>query len=243
MAVILADVNLAASSGIVADDVHNTFILEGPVPVQGNTLPLTACFDSLYNREGATPINMKPASYISRSRTRAVAGCPIRYYDITAHLSGTPHGSPVAVDAITLEGSVGQPPLPDELALVVTLRAPAFEQYPVEAPDSGDPGTALDRPRARHSGRVYFGPFESNALEAAAPTWHSRPLSTLQTALLDACEAFSDELSVAGYTWQIWSRVNAATYPVYTIQVDNAWDTQRRRGPRATARTSRVIVP
>jgi hypothetical protein len=80
---------------------------------------------------------------------------------------------------------------------------------------------------ARRRGRVYMGPF-SNAEAGFAG---GRPGATLMDNLRDAGAALVvASQAAADWTWQVWSTVDAAGREVVGGHVDNAWDTQRRRG-------------
>lgn len=85
--------------------------------------------------------------------------------------------------------------------------------------------------RARRRGRIYVSGWGSAALGAGVPT------TGAQEALLDA---YSDYVlaanTLASLQAGVWSRVNDTVYPVDTVWVDNAWDTQRRRGTDPTGR-------
>lgn len=107
--------------------------------------------------------------------------------------------------------------LPQEVALCLSYAA---------APASGIPA-------ARRRGRVYLGPF------AEASNTDARP----GTALITVIAAAASELKAAAdasVTWQwiVYSRADEAGYPVVSGWLDNAWDTQRRRGWSPTSRTT-----
>ncbi len=87
----------------------------------------------------------------------------------------------------------------------------------------------------RNRGRIYVGP-----LTVAGSNNNSRPVAALQTALLD----LADRLSSVGTTlvdWQIVSRASNTRQRIQQVWVDNAFDTQRRRGLAPTARVTRAV--
>lgn len=246
----LVDVNLQAASGIPEDDVHNTFVIDanGVDVGPGNTLAHMTPIVSFYNNPTNPDMATKLATFIGRSRSRTANGIIVKFFDITGKLGINPatgrpypHGSAVAEDSFTLENSGANPPLPEEVALVTTLRADDWDAQPVEAPDGADLGDAPDRPRARYTGRIYLGPFENNGASATGPAWHSRPSLGLQNVILDSIERMAELYVAAGMNLGVWSRKDGVVRDVTEFQVDDAWDTQRRRGPKATARLSRLL--
>jgi len=132
--------------------------------------------------------------------------------------------------------------LPSEVSLVCSLQ--------------GATGSGLNMRRRR--GRFYLGPFS-----VASGTDQHRPTSTMLTAVASALDTF---ITSANYELCIYSRythhgvpvgenigkknpdgtfvyteqldlLDASFIPVVTAWVDDAWDTQRRRGVGATGRT------
>jgi len=118
--------------------------------------------------------------------------------------------------------------------------APVGSQGPTEVAlclsyKSNDSG-----PAARRRGRIYL-PFKNDTA--------TRPGTFTVTDLLD----FGDLLKAVGTanntTWKVKSRIGSGTpaapsptyHTIHQISVDNEWDTQRRRGMRATSRTVRTV--
>lgn len=88
-------------------------------------------------------------------------------------------------------------------------------------------------PQARRRGRVYI-PFPDAALTVAPGIPNSTAINTVMTVgdtLLDASDA------AATWTWVVYSRVEPGYTVITNGWVDNAWDTQRRRGRVPTVRT------
>jgi len=98
---------------------------------------------------------------------------------------------------------------------------------------SDDPGNPK-----RRRGRIYL-PFKNNV--------SVRPQAGQVTALLDFGDLLDDVGTFANTGWKLKSRIGNGTplnpaptyHDINSISVDNEWDTQRRRGMRATARTTR----
>lgn len=108
-------------------------------------------------------------------------------------------------------------PMPPEVALCCSFQAARI---------SGD-----DQRNRR--GRVYLGPHRKNGLETDGrphPDVISQAAAFGQF-LLDASDGW------ANTKWVVYSPTNGTMANVVNGWVDNAWDTQRRRGIRPTART------
>jgi hypothetical protein len=86
--------------------------------------------------------------------------------------------------------------------------------------------------RPRHRGRLYI----PVPLTGVAPSAALVP-STLRTKVGDLVPIFAG-LGGLDVDWVVWSRVDRVARKVSDWWVDDSWDTQRRRGRRATARTT-----
>lgn len=131
------------------------------------------------------------------------------------------------VHSITPDTTIG---LPHEVALVLTLE--------------GTPASGVNQRRQR--GRLYFGPISSD--HHSLSNGNIYVSSTLQDMLRDAGEAMATPGLISGTQLCIYSPTTDATatlaasfFPVTRGHVDNAWDTQRRRGPDATSRLNFVL--
>lgn len=88
--------------------------------------------------------------------------------------------------------------------------------------------------QARRRGRIYLGPLGySGAEDWARP---SAGLISLLATAGDTLLAASD--AQLHWNWAVWSTVNAEMTVVTDGWVDNAWDTQRRRGLEYTSRST-----
>lgn len=110
-------------------------------------------------------------------------------------------------------------PMPDEVAACLSFAAPQ----------------ASGQPQARRRGRVYLGPLAASALAQEGAHMY---VSALFIADVE------DGLDIAQGIWStgsvghgVWSRVDGVFRQATSYWMDNALDTQRRRGVRATART------
>jgi len=150
-------------------------------------------------------------NWLSQSLT---GGVVTKFYDVTV----LPSGPPFHTDSFTITpGTSG--PLPEEVALCLSYQA-------LQTP-------GLDQRNRR--GRVYIGPFGTNALATGAP---ARPHGTLITDLAGAATALASGAASDGTPWVVYSSTLASSALVTDGWVDNAWDTQRRRGKAASSRTT-----
>nr|CRY96768.1 hypothetical protein [uncultured prokaryote] len=117
------------------------------------------------------------------------------------------------VDGVTGWGT--GPSLPTEVALVMSMHA---------APTSGEI-------QARRRNRIYLGPLVTATVSSGLV--QSVYLDRIAAAARDMLQASNASVT---WTWSIWSPTNSEGYPVTGGWVDNAFDTQRRRGISATTR-------
>jgi hypothetical protein len=102
------------------------------------------------------------------------------------------------------------PPLPSEVALVQSFQADI---------ESGEIP-------ARRRNRVYLGPFTEGANGTGG-----RPTDNLvQTMLFQGKQMIAESLASVRWTWVAYSPTTDEANPITNGWVDNAWDTQRRRG-------------
>lgn len=112
--------------------------------------------------------------------------------------------------------------LPQEVALVLSFQGSRSAGFPM----------------ARRRGRIYVGPLKSTT------STDGRPTSGVISGLVTAAEEFGDDIkAIPGHQWCVWSTVDADMVPIVSGWVDNAWDTQRRRGVTATSRTTFTVLP
>lgn len=106
--------------------------------------------------------------------------------------------------------------LPLEVALVLSFKA----------------ANVSGQPAARRRGRVYIGP-----LSAGASSTDGVPVTGLVTALGLQAQNLRVASDSASWSWVVWSQADQAAREVFEGWIDNDFDTQRRRGRVATART------
>lgn len=241
---LLAVSTMKAVSGFPEDSVVNTLAISAPSGFDAATHGpafRNAWRDFFNVANPASGIDI--ASRIGKSVSRAVDGIEFDLYDITGHLDGSPHGSPVWSGAWTLNADSGTQNLPREIAIALTLRGTSWQTQPVETPDDADPGIEPQRPRQRHTGRIYLGPWRLQAVQNEVTPYEARPSVVLMDDLLNRAGVFADALdaALAGTVWCIWSRSMTFLHTVTHVQVDNAFDVIRKRGADPTVRNTLAL--
>jgi hypothetical protein len=124
---------------------------------------------------------------------------------------------PVHTEAFTALTATDTVKVPNEVALCLSFQA---EQV-----------SGVNQ--ARRRGRVFLGPFNASALGASGVAEDARPAGIL----LDDVEIMAEEiLASTNGQWAVHSTLSSVLLPVDNGWIDNAWDTQRRRGVTATTR-------
>lgn len=205
---VLIRVTLPMTSGLPRDVVVNDFAVQAS---DSQPTPWTPIIDFYNNTTG--PGTFTLASHLSAALSRSANAVRTEAYVID--LATGKLGSPQATDHFTLGPASTTAQTPHEVALCASWAS--------AVPAGVNP--------QRRKGRVFLGPFVSTDMGG-----------TPSTTLVDGVAAAAAELATAlvtnGTPLCVWSRADAALYPVTRGWVDNAWDTQRRRGLRPTGRTA-----
>lgn len=123
--------------------------------------------------------------------------------------------APIAERAITLPGPGGGNKLPAEVALTCSFQ--------------GDRVSGTNQ--ARRRGRIFLGPLNVSGADMTIPS------EAMMTSVKDQFKGLLDASeSALLWEWVVHSPTSDSFTFVRSGWIDNAWDTQRRRGPRATAR-------
>jgi hypothetical protein len=159
------------------------------------------------------------AAYLGQQASRTTNASRVTWYDLTETEPRTPHSSTFTLGPAAT-GTAGGTPLPAEVACVASLTS--------------------DHLGPTGRGRIYLGPFNTSAVEAGNESGESRPAIGLRVAIRDACIRLANAMHAGGgtYDWLIVSQVDSANYPITHGYIDNAWDTQRRRGLAASSRVT-----
>lgn len=148
------------------------------------------------------------------SPTIAQNGHEVKY---TA-LPGSPPNYPFEEDTFNLSSPTSGTALPDEVAVCLSFQGARSAGFP----------------QNRRRGRVYIGPLATTAATG------NRPNSTFISLLASSALTFMSGihgLTGAPY-WSVWSPTDGAAVEITNGWIDNAFDTQRRRGVKSTSRTT-----
>lgn len=227
MSSVLAVVTLGKKSGIPADATQNSFVFTTPTTPASNAelSSIGTAIASFYNDNNTT---LAVYSYLSESVSTGSASHKIQHYLLDGHLNGTPHGSPVKTETWQTP-FVATTALPSEVAICLSFHG----AYGADV----EFGTGGSRPRARHRGRIFIGPLGLNVIDEDATTHETFVTAACRTDITVAANRLRN-FSTNGIQWSVWSRVRAAVEAVTGGWVDNAFDTQRRRGNDPSARTT-----
>jgi hypothetical protein len=224
----LVDVILASTSGMVKDEVINSFVFLTPStpPSNSDITAAQAAIIDFYNTVSVTN-GITVANFLGTQLSRASNACRLNYYNLTGHLSGSPHGSPIATNTFTLGAAQsGETNMPAEVAGVLSYHS-----------DLTDLQQELGstRPAARARGRIFLGPLNTLARTIDGTTHQVTLSGGFRTSVTDAGARL---ILTSGVGWAQWSRRNALVLGVVGGYVDDSFDTQRRRGVAATLRTT-----
>lgn len=179
------------------------------------------------------------ASRISGTISRTADACSILAY-ATLDLSGaTPMGSPIGQLNFTMGAETATSDVPEEVAVVVSYHADLTD-VPVSEPNPTPPPLTI-RPQQRRRGRMYIGPC-NNVIGSTAGDGFWRPTPNVRTDFGISFDRMATSINgSAGLTLGIWSKADAEVWEAVGGWVDDAFDTQRRRGVSATVRTTFTI--
>lgn len=232
-----ATVNLASGSGLPVDDAQNTFYFESSSAVTttaDDADTMTTLLTAFYNAVptgGTDPI----AEFIGTHISRAANACSFLYYFDPGPTPPALWGSPDEIRSWTIGANAGGSMLPAEVAFALSFHGDLTD-IPETAPNPTPPPATI-RPAARRKGRVFLGPFNSNALFNVVAQGDSVPAVELRDAArLSAIDLMADAATIGA--WVVNSGADDTFYPVAGGWVDTAWDTQRRRGTAPSARTT-----
>lgn len=210
------------SKDAVTDEVSNSFVFESDTATDYTGIGYIAShIENFYNATavGATnPIKHYLSTVLDQTTNHALWTA----YDITAHLDGTPHGSPIGAGNWTLGSTGASEDYPDGVAATVSFRA----AYGTDV----EFGTGT-RPRARDRNRFYVGPLNVSAFLTDDTTGRCKFQSQFLTDALAALLALSDSVTAGSweYNLRVWSRKNASVKIPVEGWMDDRPDYQRRR--------------
>jgi hypothetical protein len=165
----------------------------------------------------------------SQSMSNAVGGLTASFWYLPLAGPG-PIGAPVYISSFTYSPLLSGGSWPSEVAITLSL----------EGNLSGIPehGTGGARPASRRRNRKYLGPLSAVTSQPHPDTLEPEISPGFRTQILDTYKLhLVDNMAGLGWHAEIFSRKDWTTHPVENAWVDNAYDTQRRRGHDATTRT------
>lgn len=219
MPIVRAIVTIPMDSALPEDAAQNTFHFVGGTTDQAGADDTIAALADFYNTNGAT--GFKVAQYLS---TKCTGTAQVALYD----LGDAQPRVPFAEDTFTISTPTTGDNLPEEVALCLSYQADALS------------GVS----QARRRGRIFIGPLYSAAITQPS----ARPADNAITALKEA----GARLAITGGhnfggAWCVYSPTanptgagESGAAVISNGWVDNAWDTQRRRGLAATTRNTWV---
>lgn len=217
MSVGLAVATLPCVNGLIADAVQNSIHFEGPTPLTVVHAGVAAtAFSNFYNGLPVGSIS-DLAEYIAPSVSRQLLACRITVYGAPE----PPLGTPLLTLNFTLDPTTGDP-MPSEVSLVTSYHGNLQ-------------GDASDR---RRRGRMFIGPLNTNTAIADANQF-LRPTAVFMSDLERSTRELGDELlnnGVVALSHVVYSPTYNTQSAVTGGWIDDAFDTQRRRGPDPTVR-------
>lgn len=214
--IIRAVATIPRDTALPGDETTNTFHFQnaGAVPP---TIGITGPLNDFYQfaPTGSLPV---------RDMMSGVNGATIRFdlYDAQALPPALPYFT--VTFPFTANGSVASQA--EEVAIALSIRNTTNPTVPIQ----------------RRSGRVFIGPL--NTLPTSVVSGRVRVTSQWRALLLNAAERLFDQVLLnAGdpVSWGVYSKVDNAFYAASQAFVDDAFDTQRRRGPNPTIRDTRLL--
>lgn len=221
MALALVRSVLSSSTGMVEDRVINTMVIEYNQLVDAAVL--ADAWERFWGR-GAGVGQGQLVDYLSNDivlDAEAPDGPRLEIADLnvaTGEVSPVVATIPFALDFATVPIST---PLPREAAICVSFRSDGL-------------------PAARNRGRMFIGPLNAEAVDNQLGT--ARVAAGAVSGATEGLKRFCLRLLAIDAHLCVWSRTAASVSRVTQGWCDNEFDTQRRRGLRATQRTT-VALP
>lgn len=151
------------------------------------------------------------------ANTVALTGHTLKIYN----LADPEPRAPVYTGSWSFGSAVGATTFPSEVALCVSFQGARLS------------GT----PQRRRRGRIFLGPLHQGSADAG------RPSASFRTDALTFLTTLNAGITAAGADFGVWSRANELFVQADNGWVDNAYDTQRRRGLAPTVRNTVTLTP
>lgn len=213
MAFTKAQVVLPATTGLPSDVFINTFHFVTAVNNSIIGAEIALRLATFYNTNTVSTGNSVD-DYLGNIIDRGVGAALVKLYDEADN-----NLPPYYEDSFTLGAAIAATDLPWEVAMCLSFKNTSTTSYP----------------ERNRRGRIYLGPLTTSAQTESGGS--VRPSSAFgDTALASAARLHDADDADAG--WVVWSKTLGLSFPVEVGWWDNAFDTQRRRGEAATARTT-----
>ena len=212
-------------SGIPADAVMNSWHYTSP-----SASPSTQDYTNWMENYKAFLIGIE--GHLGQSLSVVANDLRIQWYQ----LPNTPGGVGVPKHELhttpPTPGAFGS--LPGECAVVLTMLS-----YLTGVPEHGTGGT---RPASSRRNRVYIGPLDSGIMFQDPVTAEAEvSVGAMDSIVNSYVTHMSADMAADNWVPVTFSRKNWTTAQIAQVYVDNAFDTQRRRGNNPTARATRVL--
>lgn len=208
-------------SGTAEDQFVNTFYCTPPVaPGPSQLLGIADAVRDFYTVVH-TP-STEPLTYWMAPTIDGL-GRQVRIWD----LDDPKPRSPIYDEETSTSFAYGGQALPNEVAVCLSYAAVI---------ESGVPP-------ARRKGRIYLGPLNIRALGAAGGENQQRPDAAMCYAMVNSAQALRDAIfDAGGGAWSLYSPTTDLALAITRVWVDDAWDTQRRRGIDPQSRQSLTLT-
>ncbi len=189
---------------------------------------------SFYNTIHA-PATKSISQLLGDQVSRATNACSIVCYEKNLAFPDGLWGSPAGVRNFTMGVADVTEGLPAEVAIGLSFHAD-LDDVPETAANPTPPPLTI-RPAARRRGRVYLGPWSrTNVLGADVATGDGIPATMVLNVIANSAGFLLAQNTGVDLKWSTWSPTGSEYHDVVGGYVDNAFDTQRRRGSAPTNR-------
>lgn len=241
------EVRLHSDTGFPEDDSVNVW--HAAVDPLVSDATLNTAIDHLTSfyfadTDGAGPSRV--GRFLSPTLKTGAGATTIRAWTFEPTDTSSPSGGPVlgAPRLIVEKGGesdwVNTTPLPEEVSVCLSMKTVGYSTFP-ERTSAGAPGPEDDiLPRARRRGRIFLGPLNAGVL--ATTSQRVTVGSDFIEQVVDSFDKLYTDMSANLTPLQVFSRADHAISKVNEIWIDNAFDTQRRRGLKPTTRRTAAFV-
>lgn len=215
MAKVLGQVFIPHKNSLTSDGIVNTFNFNGIDDLEDMGSAILGRLNEFYSDSVGSP-DKAVTQYMSDEL--AITSARLKLYDFDDPQPRVPFLD----ESLGLtQGSLsGGWPLPGEVAIACSYGAETISGGNVR----------------RRRGRIFIGPLNANAITQTTAT-PARPSGDCVLTLRAACLRLA-EANTLGCQWSVYSRAASQFYEVVRGHVDNALDTQRRRGVAPTSRST-----